>query len=286
MSYLREYTLPIVVAVLLHAAVILLLTMSFVSKAKLPTVPPPKFITANIVQLKQQAKVQVQADTSAAAAAQKERVEEQRRRQEKKRQEQQRQEQQKKEQVKAEQEKQHQQQALAKKKADQARLQQEKAQQEKAQQEKVQQEKRKQEQLKQAKIQQEQQAALAQKAREEALLNSFQNEQQAQHNRVINEQQAQSYAAIIQQAVIAHWNRPASARNDMEVLLDIQLIPNGTVISVTIAKSSGNDAFDRSAVAAVKKAERFPELAKMESAVFEQYFRNFRMRFKPEDLRL
>lgn len=281
MSYLREYTLPIVVAVLLHAAVILLLTMSFVSKAKLPTVPPPKFITANIVQLKQQAKVQVQADTSAAAAAQKERVEEQRRRQEKKRQEQQ-----KKEQVKAEQEKQRQQQALAKKKADQARLQQEKAQQEKAQQEKVQQEKRKQEQLKQAKIQQEQQAALAQKAREEALLNSFQNEQQAQHNRVINEQQAQSYAAIIQQAVIAHWNRPASARNDMEVLLDIQLIPNGTVISVTIAKSSGNDAFDRSAVAAVKKAERFPELAKMESAVFEQYFRNFRMRFKPEDLRL
>lgn len=281
MSYLREYTLPIVVAVLLHAAVILLLTMSFVSKAKLPTVPPPKFITANIVQLKQQAKVQVQADTSAAAAAQKERVEEQQRRQEKKRQEQQ-----KKEQVKAEQEKQRQQQALAKKKADQARLQQEKAQQEKAQQEKVQQEKRKQEQLKQAKIQQEQQAALAQKAREEALLNSFQNEQQAQHNRVINEQQAQSYAAIIQQAVIAHWNRPASARNDMEVLLDIQLIPNGTVISVTIAKSSGNDAFDRSAVAAVKKAERFPELAKMESAVFEQYFRNFRMRFKPEDLRL
>lgn len=285
MSYLREYTLPIVVAVLLHAAVILLLTMSFVSKAKLPTVPPPKFITANIVQLKQQAKVQVQVDTSA-AAAQKERIEEQRRRQEKQRQDQQRQEQQKKEQVKAEQEKQRQQQALAKKKADQARLQQEKAQQEKAQQEKAQQEKRQQEQLKQAKIQQEQQAALAQKAREEALLNSFQNEQQAQHNRVVNEQQAQSYAAIIQQAVIAHWNRPASARNDMEVLLDIQLIPNGTVISVTIAKSSGNDAFDRSAVAAVKKAERFPELAKMESAVFEQYFRNFRMRFKPEDLRL
>ncbi len=279
MWHLREYTIPVIVAVLLHGAVIFLLSMSSMSKPKPPELPTPKFITANIVQLKQQAKAPVQPDV--AAAAQKKRAEQQKRQQEKQRQDQLQQERQRQEKLKVDQEKQRQQKALAKKKADQERLQKEKVQQEKALQEK-----RRQEQLKQEKIQQEQQAALAQKAREDALLSSIEDQQQAQHNRIVSEQQAQSYAAIIQQAVVAQWNRPASARNGMEVLLDIQLIPNGTVISVTISKGSGNDAFDRSAVAAVKKAERFPELVDMDSAVFEQYFRNFRMRFNPEDLRL
>lgn len=279
MWHLREYTIPVIVAVLLHGAVIFLLSMSSMSKPKPPELPTPKFITANIVQLKQQAKAPVQPDV--AAAAQKKRVEQQKRQQEKQRQDQLQQERQRQEKLKADEEKQRQQKALAKKKADQERLQKEKVEQEKALQEK-----RRQEQLKQEKIQQEQQAALAQKAREDALLSSIEDQQQAQHNRIVSEQQAQSYAAIIQQAVVAQWNRPASARNGMEVLLDIQLIPNGTVISVTISKGSGNDAFDRSAVAAVKKAERFPELVDMDSAVFEQYFRNFRMRFNPEDLRL
>src|SRR5690554_1704062 len=279
MWHLREYTIPVIVAVLLHGAVIFLLSMSSMSKPKPPELSTPKFITANIVQLKQQAKAPVQPDV--AAAAQKKRAEQQKRQQEKQRQDQLQQERKRQEKLKVDQEKQRQQKALAKKKADQERLQKEKVQQEKALQEK-----RRQEQLKQEKIQQEQQAALAQKAREDALLSSIEDQQQAQHNRIVSEQQAQSYAAIIQQAVVAQWNRPASARNGMEVLLDIQLIPNGTVISVTISKGSGNDAFDRSAVAAVKKAERFPELVDMDSAVFEQYFRNFRMRFNPEDLRL
>jgi len=279
MWHLREYTIPVIVAVLLHGAVIFLLSVSSMSKPKPPELPTPKFITANIVQLKQQAKAPVQPDV--AAAAQKKRAEQQKRQQEKQRQDQLQQERQRQEKLKADEEKQRQQKALAKKKADQERLQKEKVEQEKALQEK-----RRQEQLKQEKIQQEQQAALAQKAREDALLSSIEDQQQAQHNRIVSEQQAQSYAAIIQQAVVAQWNRPASARNGMEVLLDIQLIPNGTVISVTISKGSGNDAFDRSAVAAVKKAERFPELVDMDSAVFEQYFRNFRMRFNPEDLRL
>ena len=279
MWHLREYTIPVIVAVLLHGAVIFLLSMSSMSKPKPPELPTPKFITANIVQLKQQAKAPVQPDV--AAAAQKKRAEQQKRQQEKQRQDQLQQERKRQEKLKVDQEKQRQQKALAKKKADQERLQKEKVEQEKALQEK-----RRQEQLKQEKIQQEQQAALAQKAREDALLSSIEDQQQAQHNRIVSEQQAQSYAAIIQQAVVAQWNRPASARNGMEVLLDIQLIPNGTVISVTISKGSGNDAFDRSAVAAVKKAERFPELVDMDSAVFEQYFRNFRMRFNPEDLRL
>lgn len=99
------------------------------------------------------------------------------------------------------------------------------------------------------------------------------------------EELAASFAALIQQTVIGYWNRPASARNGMEALLQVQLIPTGEVVSVTLLKSSGNAAFDRSAVNAVEKAGEFPELQKLPSREFEQTFRRFRLLFRPEDLR-
>jgi TonB family protein len=98
--------------------------------------------------------------------------------------------------------------------------------------------------------------------------------------------EAQSYVAIIAQAVQNSWSRPPSARNNMEAELIIQLIPTGEVVSVNIVKSSGQLAFDRSAINAVKKAERFPELQELPSRVFEKHFRRLRLKFRPEDLRL
>lgn len=95
-----------------------------------------------------------------------------------------------------------------------------------------------------------------------------------------------SYMDVIRQAVEQNWSRPPSARNDMQVELAIQLIPNGQVVDVSIARSSGNDAFDRSAVAAVRKAERFPELQELPAHVFDAHFRRFKLLFRPEDLRL
>mgnify|MGYP003626716736 CR=1 FL=1 len=99
------------------------------------------------------------------------------------------------------------------------------------------------------------------------------------------EEMAASYAALIQQTVISYWSRPPSARNGMEALLAIQLIPTGEVVSVSVLKSSGNTAFDRSAVNAVQKAGSFPELSNLPSREFEQTFRRFRLLFRPEDLR-
>ena len=96
---------------------------------------------------------------------------------------------------------------------------------------------------------------------------------------------AASYAALIQQTVVNYWSRPPSARNGMETLLSIQLIPTGEVVSVTIVKSSGNTAFDRSAVNAVEKAGSFPELQNLPSREFEKTFRRFSLLFRPEDLR-
>jgi len=99
------------------------------------------------------------------------------------------------------------------------------------------------------------------------------------------EEMAASFAALIQQTVVNYWSRPPSARNGMEALLAIQLIPTGEVVSVTVLKSSGNTAFDRSAVNAVEKAGSFPELQSLPAREFEKTFRRFRLLFRPEDLR-
>lgn len=99
------------------------------------------------------------------------------------------------------------------------------------------------------------------------------------------EEMAASYAALIRQTVEGYWSRPPSARNGMEVLLAIQLIPTGEVVSVSIVQSSGNAAFDRSAVNAVNQAGEFPELQKLPTREFERTFRRFSLLFRPEDLR-
>ena len=92
-------------------------------------------------------------------------------------------------------------------------------------------------------------------------------------------------AAIIRQSVIGRWTRPPSARNGMIVVLQISLAPMGDLIGVSVLKSSGNIAFDRSAINAVEKAARFSEVRRLERADFERNFRRFQLIFRPEDLR-
>jgi TonB family protein len=114
---------------------------------------------------------------------------------------------------------------------------------------------------------------------------ALEEHEQQQQAAITASEMAASYASVIQQTVINYWSRPPSARNGMEVLLALQLIPTGEIVSVTVVKSSGNTAFDRSAINAVEKAERFPELQNLPSREFEKTFRRFRLLFRPEDLR-
>jgi colicin import membrane protein len=101
---------------------------------------------------------------------------------------------------------------------------------------------------------------------------------------ITNDEQIVAYIGQIQRDIINLWSRPPSARNGMEAVLRVQLVPTGEVVDVTIAKSSGNDAFDRSATTAVERAERFS--VPPDSELFEANFRSFTVLFRPEDLRL
>ncbi len=105
---------------------------------------------------------------------------------------------------------------------------------------------------------------------------------QAQENAHV----AASYEQKIARAVTLAWSRPPSARNGMVVKLRIRLIRSkGEVVNVQIIESSGDPAFDRSAVRAVEKVGGFPELEEVEYRVFKQYFESFVFEFRPEDLR-
>ena len=48
---------------------------------------------------------------------------------------------------------------------------------------------------------------------------------------VTAEQMAASYAALIRDTVTSYWSRPPSARNGMQAVLELQLIPTGEIVS-------------------------------------------------------
>ena len=95
-----------------------------------------------------------------------------------------------------------------------------------------------------------------------------------------------TFVAAITGAIVLEWSRPPSARNDMQARLQVDLTPAGDLLGVQVVDSSGNEAFDRSAEAAVRKAARtlgrFP--VPDDLAVFEAQFRRLTLLFKPEDL--
>ena len=109
-------------------------------------------------------------------------------------------------------------------------------------------------------------------------------EEQGLRRAVTDDEKAMAYVAQIRAEIVQNWSRPPSARNGMESILRVFLIPTGEVVDVKVEESSGNDAFDRSAVLAVRKAERF--VVPADSLRFERDFRVFTVLFRPEDLRL
>jgi len=109
-----------------------------------------------------------------------------------------------------------------------------------------------------------------------------------EQNALLDEQyanDAQSYAALIQRKIEQNWSRPPSARNGMRCEITIEMLPNGQILNAEITKSSGNIAFDRSALAAVKKIDVFAEVRQIPIEVFDRHFRKFSLGFQPEDLR-
>jgi len=89
------------------------------------------------------------------------------------------------------------------------------------------------------------------------------------------------YKALIVQAISQHWVIPDGVRQDLSCELLIRVAADGDVLSVEIARSSGDAVLDRSARAAVFKAAPLP--VPKEAEVFDR-FRELRLTVRPENI--
>lgn len=90
------------------------------------------------------------------------------------------------------------------------------------------------------------------------------------------------YKALIINAISSRWILPENTADGLSSQFRIRLAPNGVVLSVALARSSGNPILDRSAQTAIYKASPLPVPA--DSETFE-LFREISLTVRPENVR-
>jgi TonB family protein len=84
------------------------------------------------------------------------------------------------------------------------------------------------------------------------------------------------YITMVQAAIQEQWKVPASLSDAVDPLVEVRLLSNGEVESISILESSGSSALDASLIRAIRAAAPFQLPARQ----FE-FFRVNRMRFHP-----
>jgi colicin import membrane protein len=91
----------------------------------------------------------------------------------------------------------------------------------------------------------------------------------------------EKYSYLIQRQVRENWKRPKNINQSLKTEIQINLVPTGEILSASVIKSSGNNAFDESAMSAILKVKSFEGLT-MQMQLFDQHFRKFTLVFTPE----
>jgi colicin import membrane protein len=98
-------------------------------------------------------------------------------------------------------------------------------------------------------------AEAEQQAREKALQEALAQEQR---ERELNPLRA-AYSAAISQQIARNWLKPPGISDDLKCEAQVVQLPDGSVASARISKSSGNAAFDESVIKAIYKAAPLPQ---------------------------
>ena len=257
----KTYLGPVGYATVLHSIILLVFLYNWESKAQQVVAAPPKIVKAALVAEDpieaRRKKAQAEKQKRQAQTRKKKQAEAERKRREAERKKKQ---------------------AADKRKAEQKRKAEAKRKQQAAEREKAQREaeQRKQQALKRQQL-------LEQQQREQEFLEALDDEDEFLQGEE-DTQAVNSYMQVIQHRIVQNWSRPASARLGMQAVLSIHLVPTGEVNNVYVSQSSGDAAFDQSALQAVHKAGRFEELQQLSPRVFDANFRRFKLTFRPEDL--
>ncbi len=275
----KSFSLPIFLSVSLHALLLVLFLGDWSFFKKEPEPYKPHYVTATLVDLKPKAKAAPQQtkeqvlDSKAYEDLKNNKKQDEQRRKEAEALVQQKKEQEAKA---AEAEKVKQQ----KIKEEQAKIAKAKAEKEAAE------KKRKAEELAKQKAEAAKKTKREQEAQEEQRRIQAALQKEAKHISDTNDDvNTKSYEEMLIERVQQNWSRPPSARNGLEVVLEVNMLPTGVVTGLRIVRSSGDAAFDRSAEQAVRRVDRFTEAMQIPPDIFEKYFRVFRFTFSPEDLR-
>jgi colicin import membrane protein len=118
--------------------------------------------------------------------------------------------------------------------------------------------------------------AEAEKKKAEAAARQLELEAQYQAEQDLTEKQL--IMAAIQQKVDRNWLRPPGTSQNLSCEVRVRLGANGSVLLVSIIKSSGDVGFDRSVESAVNKADPLPMPT---SPRLVSQFRDIRFVFKP-----
>lgn len=277
-SLIRQKSGPLVLALGLHAAIGVLLTLGFSLTGPPAAMPPNVSIKAKIVDEAQiraemqdlerqkhaeERKIQQEADRARReAAAEQERLD-------KIRQERvvaEREERERKQQVERDRERQAKQEQ-ERREADEraATRRKEKEQQEKARLAEVERQRKKEEE-RLARLKEEQRIATEKRRKEEEAREQAQREQELRESMALEEQRMVAedagllaqYKALIQQKVMRNWNRPPDAEAGINCEVFASQIPGGEVVRVRIGRCNGNDTVRRSIETAVYRASPLP----------------------------
>ncbi|OZG72112.1 protein TolA [Hahella sp. CCB-MM4] len=122
--------------------------------------------------------------------------------------------------------------------------------------------------------------ALQQQAMElEKMLQQQQQQQAAEKQHQQDVTELERYRALIYEAIKSKWIRLDGAKG-LVAHIQLKLLPTGELQSATIAKSSGVQAFDQSALSAAYAVRKYP--VPSDSRLFEKEFRNLTLIFKPQ----
>ena len=90
------------------------------------------------------------------------------------------------------------------------------------------------------------------------------------------------FSSVIRDQIMSNWREPKSSKVGLKTEFIISLVPTGEVIDVSLTKSSGDKAFDQSALLAINKVNRFYDL-EMPRKLFDENFRKFTVVFRPKE---
>lgn len=124
------------------------------------------------------------------------------------------------------------------------------------------------------------------KAKEQA--EAKRREELARQRAAAAERAAQTVAdvgAYIRTLTEDNWRLPSTARNGMTATVRIHFFPSGEVDLAEIIKSSGDMAYDRSVLQAIKRVGQYELIASVDPITFERNLRRVLIEFRPEGLR-